>query len=1375
MKSVKKFFIAISLFGLAISGCSRGKQSSSTNSDVRYAIYQLAVADGYEGTYQEWLASIKGEKGDTGAQGEPGKDGQDGHTPVITIGSDGYWYIDGDNTHVKAQGEKGDTGAQGPKGDAGSQGPKGDTGETGPQGPAGQNGTNGKDGTDGKDGQDGLTPYIGANGHWWIGDTDTGIAAQGPAGQDGTNGKDGRDGVDGQNGTDGANGSNGKDGVNGQDGLTPYIGSNGHWWIGDTDTGVAAQGPQGETGAQGPAGQNGKDGANGQNGQNGADGLTPYIGSNGNWWIGDVDTGVKAQGPAGQNGTNGTNGTNGQDGLTPYIGNNGHWWIGDTDTGVDAQGPQGEQGIQGPAGQDGSNGTNGQDGLTPYIGSNGNWWVGNTDTGVTAQGPAGQNGTNGQDGRSIVSIEKTGLYNLTDYYTITFSDGTTFMFYVTNGSTGQQGPAGPAGQTGEPGVNGQTAWSNTILPSQNGYITVNKGSAIIGEEITFTAIPDEHYYTSSFMVNGVECINSLINNSYTTTMSDNGYVVRGVFSVDYSSLAFSSEWSYNSSSHWRSCNTPGFEHLKTDEGEHEFDYIRPEGSYVNNGVNHYSCKTCGYSYLEETRHIEMAPVKENIVEATCRKQGSLDYVTYCATCGEELSREHIIIPASNHLLYNGVCTKCNEKLTDICENSLGVHYLSLYEKGQKYIEFYNAINERLKNAYNDLTNVLSDFSFNYSDYSLTAIEAINICDRINCEHPLYYFLSGNYSYNDETITMCVTDEYFSASARKTVQDEICTFLNNFGGEDIFDTLLHAHDYILDSVDYLYDGNGDPSDETFVHNIVGVIENMGAVCEGYAKSFQLVCDYCDIPSLMVTGSSNSQSHAWNIVEIDDEWYWVDTTWDDTSFGTNLPSYFLSGFGLPNYNYFLVSDSYFMRDHVLGQNNIALSNSSFMYAIENRSGNEYYANSNRTKLNSYFKSNSIVYQIVGYQKVSVANIDVDGVAYIPESVVYDNCCYRTISIGTYFEGEIISPNNGGYIYSQYGGNSSILVVEEKVTSLHIPKTIEYIYDMSLTSSARLSNYYDGYSWRIQNYLNEFVVDETNPFFRSIDGVLYTKDMKTLVAYPFGSNKTQYYLPDEVVYADDLVFSGIGSLELIVFNENYLDNGTLLNEASYCVGLNNGRIEIDDNNPWYYEENGIIYSCYYLYHDGLDEQASLQQFGSVIALSDVNRNTYTILDSFTKDNVIYYVRSFTVFSVTGVLPDGSIEAIQSSVFTYMMKVESIDCENDMFSFDGCCLYYRGQIIYSRRNLESISISNSISTLYFNNFYIFSNIKSITIPTSITRIQRQALSYLQNLEDIYYEGTIEQWYEIAIEQNWDALTGDFTIHCTNGDISKADFDSSL
>ena len=92
-------------------------------------------------------------------------------------------------------------------------------------------------GTDGKDGADGVTPHIGDNGNWFIGETDTGIKAKGT---DGADGRDGAPGADGKDGVNGANGADGKDGVNGADGVTPHIGDNGNWFIGETDTGVQA-------------------------------------------------------------------------------------------------------------------------------------------------------------------------------------------------------------------------------------------------------------------------------------------------------------------------------------------------------------------------------------------------------------------------------------------------------------------------------------------------------------------------------------------------------------------------------------------------------------------------------------------------------------------------------------------------------------------------------------------------------------------------------------------------------------------------------------------------------------------------------------------------------------------------------------------------------------------------------------------------------------------------------------------------------------------------------------------------------------------------------------------------------------------------------
>ena len=61
--------------------------------------YEIAVANGFEGTEQEWLDSLKGEPGKPGKDGkdgEPGVDGKDGHTPQKGVD---YW-TDEDKTEM---------------------------------------------------------------------------------------------------------------------------------------------------------------------------------------------------------------------------------------------------------------------------------------------------------------------------------------------------------------------------------------------------------------------------------------------------------------------------------------------------------------------------------------------------------------------------------------------------------------------------------------------------------------------------------------------------------------------------------------------------------------------------------------------------------------------------------------------------------------------------------------------------------------------------------------------------------------------------------------------------------------------------------------------------------------------------------------------------------------------------------------------------------------------------------------------------------------------------------------------------------------------------------------------------------------------------
>ena len=117
----------------------------------------------------------------------------------------------------------------------------------------------------------------------------------------------------------------------------------------------------------------------------------------------------------------------------------------------------------------------------------------------------------------------------------------------------------------------------------------------------------------------------------------------------------------------------------------------------------------------------------------------------------------------------------------------------------------------------------------------------------------------------------------------------------------FDKLLYLHDYLVRNFAYDYDGL---KTETATGKTVAVrdaynfFKGKVGVCQAYMLALIALCDEVGIPCLPVT--SDEMSHAWNLVQLDGEWYHVDITWDDAGGEQSAvyPSYV-------SYKYFLLS--------------------------------------------------------------------------------------------------------------------------------------------------------------------------------------------------------------------------------------------------------------------------------------------------------------------------------------------------------------------------------------------------------------------------------------------------------------------------------------
>ena len=66
-----------------------------------------------------------------------------------------------------------------------------------------------------------------------------------------------------------------------------------------------------------------------------------------------------------------------------------------------------------------------------------------------------------------------------------------------------------------------------------------------------------------------------------------------------------------------------------------------------------------------------------------------------------------------------------------------------------------------------------------------------------------------------------------------------------------------------------------------HSPYGTLIEQSSVCEGYARAAQLIFELCDVPSYYVVGDTPNGGHAWNLVQLDGNWYQLDITWNDTS--------------------------------------------------------------------------------------------------------------------------------------------------------------------------------------------------------------------------------------------------------------------------------------------------------------------------------------------------------------------------------------------------------------------------------------------------------------------------------------------------------------
>lgn len=158
-----------------------------------------------------------------------------------------------------------------------------------------------------------------------------------------------------------------------------------------------------------------------------------------------------------------------------------------------------------------------------------------------------------------------------------------------------------------------------------------------------------------------------------------------------------------------------------------------------------------------------------------------------------------------------------------------------------------------------------------------------------------------YEYTKSTATIRVTQSYLTTPQQEQVVDtvikQVIAELNVAAMSD-YDKVKFVNDYIVKNTVY--------SEQTSAsaHSAYAVAYEGKGVCQGYALFAQKLLTTLGIESLYVVGEVYTGGHAWNLVEVDGEWYHLDTTWNDPikDRGTGV-----------GYKYFLINDTDLRKDH------------------------------------------------------------------------------------------------------------------------------------------------------------------------------------------------------------------------------------------------------------------------------------------------------------------------------------------------------------------------------------------------------------------------------------------------------------------------------
>ena len=232
------------------------------------------------------------------------------------------------------------------------------------------------------------------------------------------------------------------------------------------------------------------------------------------------------------------------------------------------------------------------------------------------------------------------------------------------------------------------------------------------------------------------------------------------------------------------------------------------------------------------------------------------------------------------------------------------------EKGSRF--YYSRLTDGEKNLYDRICEALLRFEPALSVHAgmgkAFSVDAKKIMTAVLFDNPVFFYLDRHRIITKQTpmyIQLIFQYDYTKEEAEALwaeVEDRIARFMKNSvkpGMSPLAKQLrMHNFLYTVHTAEAPYDKD--------CFSVIGALLRDRCVCEGYAKTYKLLCDRLGIASLVVVGEAlrpdgQREAHSWNITRINGITAHTDAAWDAR----------LSGAA---YDYFNLCDADIAADHV-----------------------------------------------------------------------------------------------------------------------------------------------------------------------------------------------------------------------------------------------------------------------------------------------------------------------------------------------------------------------------------------------------------------------------------------------------------------------------